>query len=99
MQCIELKELNSNLQEIIFYNSCDFSCDLTNWNIKDEGRKNFIFPEFILNSNSEVKIIVGEGIDNHKNLFWKNEEYVLTSTGDTIFLRDSDGKLVLWKNY
>ena len=99
MQCIELKELNPNIQEMIFYNSCDFSCDLTNWNIKDEGRKNFIFPEFILNSNSEVKIIVGEGIDNYKNLFWKNEEYVLTSTGDTIFLRDSEGKLVLWESY
>ena len=99
VECIELKNLNVKGQEIIFYNSCDFSCDLTNWNIKDEGRKNFIFPEFILNSNSEVKIIVDEGINNKENLYWEKEDYVLTATGDTIFLRDSDGKLVLWKSY
>lgn len=98
-ECIELKDLNVKAQEIIFYNKCDFDCSLNGWNIKDEGRKNFFFPEFILNRDKEVKIIVGEGINNEENLFWKNEEYVLTSTGDTIFLRDSKGKLILWESY
>ena len=98
MECIELKELNHNSQEIIFYNSCDFSCDLTNWNIKDEGRKNFVFPEFILNSKKSIKIKVGEGPDSENILYWK-EDYVWTNTGDTLFLRDPKGKLVLWESY
>lgn len=98
-ECIELKDLDVKDQEIIFHNKCNFPCDLTNWNIKDEGRKNFVFPEFVLNSNNEVKIIVGEGISNKENLFWDGEDYVWTNTGDTLFLRDSEGKLILWESY
>ena len=98
-ECIELKKFDPTNQEVIFYNKCSFSCELTNWNIKDEGRKNFIFPEFVLESEKQVKIIVGEGINNKYNLFWENEEYVWTNTGDTLFLRDSAGKLVLWESY
>jgi len=92
-ECVKLKEIIG--QEIILENVCDFSCDLNNWEIKDEGRKKFIFPEFIL--EKEVKIIVGEGENSDRELFWKGEEYVWTKTGDTIFLRDDEGKLVFWK--
>ena len=98
-ECIELKEFNHNNQEIVFYNQCNFSCDLTNWNIKDEGRKNFFFPTFILESKNQVKIIVKNELAANKNWFWRDENYVWTSTGDTLFLRDSEGKLVLWENY
>jgi len=30
---------------------------------------------------------------------WKKKDYVWTKTGDSLFLRDSKGKLVLWKSY
>jgi micrococcal nuclease len=95
--CVELRELNFKNQEIIFYNKCDFACDLENWEIKDEGRKKFIFGDFILGRNQEVKIIAANLTNSGNNLYWKNEEYVWTETGDTLFLRDDDGKLVLWK--
>jgi hypothetical protein len=94
--CIGLKFDN---QEVIFYNKCNFDCDLNGWTIKDEGRKKFVFKDFILDKDKEVKIIVGEGINNGNNLFWKGEDYVWTSTGDTLFLRDSEGRLVLWEMY
>jgi len=96
-ECIELKELNVKKQEIIFYNKCNFNCDLTNWRIKDEGRKNFIFGKFILENNKEVKIICENKTDSEGILYWKNEDYVWTETGDTLFLRDENGKLVLFK--
>ncbi|MBI2004448.1 thermonuclease family protein [Candidatus Pacearchaeota archaeon] len=98
-KCIELKELDYNSQEAVFYNSCNYNCNLNNWRIKDEGRKNFIFPNFNLNSKKEVVVKVGEGTDNSEILFWKGEEYVWTKTGDTLFLRDGNGKLVLWEGY
>jgi micrococcal nuclease len=97
--CIELKKLDYKSQEIIFYNKCNFDCDLKDWTIKDEGRKKFIFRDFILRRNNEIKIIAGEGINNKNTLFWKGEDYVWTSAGDTLFLRDDEGKLVLWENY
>ena len=97
--CIELKELNVKNQSIILHNNCSFSCDLTGWNIKDEGRKNFFFANFILGNKEDVKIIVGNKSNSENVLYWTREDYVWTSTGDTLFLRDEKGKLVLWKNY
>lgn len=97
--CIQLNELNYKTQEVVFYNKCDFNCDLSNWKIKDEGRKNFVFPEFILPPKSELKIIVGNKTSNKKELFWTDEDYVWTKTGDSLFLRDSEGRLVLWRSY
>jgi len=97
--CIGIKEFDYLNEKIVFQNKCDFDCDLTKWKIKDEGRKNFVFQEFVLKSKNEVKINVGEGINTEKNLFWKNEQYVWTKSGDSLFLRDSDDKLVLWESY
>ncbi len=97
--CIELKELDIKKQEVILYNNCSFSCNLNKWTIKDEGRKKFIFNGFILNSKKEVKIIVGNKTNSNDMLYWNDEEYVWTSSGDTLFLRDEQGKLVLWRNY
>ena len=97
--CIKLKEFNYADEIITLYNQCNFDCDLTSWNIKDEGRKNFVFPDFILNSNNPVEIIVGEGINSNDELFWTGEEYVWTRSGDTLFLRDENGGLVLWEGY
>jgi len=97
--CILLKELNYKTQEVEFYNQCNFNCDLSRWKIKDEGRNNIIFPEFILNSKSNVKIIVGNETNNNEELFWKGKNYIWTKTGDTLFLRDKNGKLILWERY
>ncbi len=95
--CVVLKKLDVNGQEIVLFNKCSFKCDLSGWRIKDEGRKNFVFPDFVL--DKEVSIKVEAGKDSEDVLYWKGKEYVWTETGDTIFLRDADGKLVLWWGY
>ena len=97
--CITLSKFDYKNQEVIFYNKCNFDCDLTGWNIKDEGRKNFVFEDFMLKQGRQVNIIVGEGVDNSDVLFWNDEDYVWTSSGDTLFLRDAWGGLVLWESY
>lgn len=98
-KCIQLRELNVKTQETIFYNQCDFSCDLTNWEIKDEGRKKFVFPKFILDAKKEITIKISEEKIDEDVLTWKRKDYVWTKTGDTLFLRDDSGKLVLWESY
>ena len=98
-ECIELKSLDIAEQKIILENKCNFQCELTNWEIKDEGRKKFVFPKFVLDSNTEVGIIIGNKTDTSEELFWKNEEYVWTRSGDTLFLRDKEGRLMLWEGY
>jgi micrococcal nuclease len=96
--CISLQEINYNKQKIVLKNICGINCNLTSWEIKDEGRKKFIFPEFILESNREIAIIVGKN-QTEGTLLWKRGDYVWTKTGDTIFLRDKEKKVVLWKSY
>jgi len=97
--CIKLKKFDYENEIIILKNICNFNCELTNWGIKDEGRKNFVFPEFVLKDGEKVEILVGEGKDDEYTLYWKGETYVWTSSGDTLFLRDDEGKLVLWESY
>lgn len=98
-RCIELKSLDIAEQKIILANKCNFQCDLSSWNLKDEGRKKFVFPRFTIDSNAEISVIVGNKTNTNEELFWKNEEYVWTRGGDSIFLRDYEGKLVLWESY
>ena len=98
-ECIELREFDYKNQKVVLENNCNFSCDLTSLEIKDEGRKKFIFPEFTLQPNKQVYILIGEGENTKDTLFWAGEDYVWTRTGDSLFLRDEEGKLVLWESY
>ena len=87
-KCIVSEQFGYN-KNLILYNSCDFDCNLNGWSVKDEGRKKFIFENFTLKSGKEIEITSED--------FGK--DYVWTRTGDTMFLRDSDGKLVIWGRY
>lgn len=95
--CIEITEWDYKKEIVELENTCNFYCELTNWTIKDEGRKVFTFPSFVLKDS--VIIETGEGEDTQETLFWKGENYVWTETGDSLFLRDNNGKLVLWQSY
>lgn len=98
-ECIELKGLDVKSQNVILYNNCSFDCSLNSWTIKDEGRKKFVFGDFTLMGNKEISIIVGNKTNTNEVLYWKGENYVWTQTGDALFLRDEEGRLVLWYNY
>jgi endonuclease YncB( thermonuclease family) len=95
--CIFIKEFDVKNQKVVFSNKCSFECELKDWTIKDEGRKVFTFPDFSL--DNEVTIAIGNTSNTDNILYWKGEDYVWTNTGDTLFLRDDKGKLVLWKKY
>ncbi|MGY4884379.1 MAG: thermonuclease family protein [Nanobdellota archaeon] len=87
-ECIEIHKFGPE-EDLILYNSCDFNCNLSKWSIKDEGRKRFVFSDFILKSNNQVTITAEDF----------GQDYVWTNTGDTMFLRDEKGELVLWETY
>jgi hypothetical protein len=87
--CIELEEWGYN-KDTIIYNMCDKNCNLERWSIKDEGRKLLIFEDtFILKP--------GQGAQITADAF--GVTYVWTKTGDSIFIRDDEGKLVLFDSY
>jgi micrococcal nuclease len=97
-KCIKLKELNVASQRVVLYNECSFECNLKNWEIKDEGRKKFVLSA-IIKPQKEISIIVGEGENKENTLFWTKQPYVWTKTGDSLFLRDEKGNLVVYYNF
>ena len=80
--CIEIHKFGPD-EDLILYNSCSFNCNLTGWSVKDEGRKKFVFEDFVLKSNNQVTLTAADF----------NQTYVWTNTGDTIFMRDKKGDL------
>ena len=96
-ECIEVGKFEE--QTVLFRNICEYDCSFDDWEIKDEGRKKFVFEDFVLRAGEEITVEVGEGINSDGILFWTNQDYVWTNTGDTLFLRDGEGMLVLWREY
>jgi len=88
-KCLVLKEWNIKSQRVILKNICENSLNLKDWSIKDEGRKKYTFQNTVLNSGDEIALFPSD---------W-NVTYVWTSTGDSIFIRDKEGKLVFWDSY
>lgn len=96
-KCIILEEFNVRLQKIVFVNNCNFICNLEGWTVKDEGRKKFVFENLFLDSSDKIEIRAGNSAIPG-SLHWK-ESYVWTNSGDSLFLRDENNKLILWKSY
>lgn len=87
--CIILEEWNIKTQEVVLKNVCSNSVNISDWSVKDEGRKVYFFENKILNSGEEVSLFPEDF----------NKKYVWTKTGDSIFIRDAEMKLVYWENY
>jgi hypothetical protein len=81
--CVELEGLDIKEQKVVFYNKCDFDCDLSDWEIKEEGRGKMVLKDDIKKKNY---------LDIKTKNMWER-------TGDTLFLRDNEGKLVLYYSY
>jgi micrococcal nuclease len=107
-ECVELFEWDIKNQKVVLRNVCENSCDLSKWSIKDEGRKKFVLGSgFALGSGNRVEVVVGDEVDSVslgdsgdvEIIYWEGKNYVWTEGGDTMFLRDASGGLVLWESY
>jgi len=98
-KCISLEELDPIKERVIIKNNCDFVCNISGWSIKDEGRKSFIFKETFILPMKVVLVYVSSKQKDIEGILWNRTDSVWTDSGDTLFLRDSKGDLVLWENY
>jgi micrococcal nuclease len=99
--CIKVSELDYINEKVVLKNSCSrIECSLDGWYVKDEGRKKYFFEEkVVLKSGGEIVLFSGEGKNKDNLLFWNRKDYVWTDSGDTIFVYDDKGELVVWKSY
>ncbi|MFB6246319.1 MAG: thermonuclease family protein [Candidatus Pacearchaeota archaeon] len=100
-KCIELAKFDHENERVVFKNTCSKTCSLNGWRIEDEGGKKFVFENLVLDSGEKVAVVSGNGTysGSGKLVEWREHDYVWTYTGDTLFLRDAEGDLVLWESY
>jgi micrococcal nuclease len=74
---------------LLIRNLCFSEFDLQGYSIKDEGRKKHVFSEKVLRSG-EVVILSSSDF---------GKDYVWTQSGDSIFVRNIEGKLIYFDSY
>lgn len=95
-KCIRITSVDLSTEHVFLKNHCSFTCDLTEWTLKDEGRKRFSFPEVNVPGGKGLDIVVTkENISSTPTtLYWGRKDYVWTRTGDSAFLLDREEYLV-----
>lgn len=68
---------------------CSKNFNLKGYSVKDEGRKKYVFSDKILKENESVTLISKDF----------NKTYVWTNSGDSVFVRDKNNKLIYFNTY
>ncbi len=103
---------NLNGEYVVLMNTCpDRSCDMGGWTVKDESSRDpYVFPDgFVLQSQSTATLHTGCGTDlttgTDMDLYWCSSGYNCNAIwnnnqpGDTLYLRNAEGALVLEYGY
>lgn len=90
---------NLNDEYVIFRNTCSQPIDMMDWTVKDEANHVYTFPSFVLESHAEVTLYTGRGTDTKIELYWCSSGAIWNNNGDTLFLRNANGELVLSYSY
>ena len=80
---------------IVIENREDIAVDLTGWTVSDEANHRYLLPSFILRAKAAVTLRTCLGKNTESELFWGSRSPIWNNDGDTIFIRDSEGQLVL----
>jgi len=95
---------NLNDEYVTFGNKCSYSISMGSWTVKDETASHiYSIPSFAFQSGETFTLYTGTGTNTNSALYWgrTSGDYaaIWNNGGDTLFLRDSNGNLVLSKSY
>ncbi len=91
---------NLNGEYIVFRNEGTEPLDLSGWTVKDEADHTYQFPTgFTLAPSEEVTLYSGSGSDTDTELYWGSEGAIWNNSGDTIFVYDESGSVILERSY
>ena len=90
---------NLNDEYVKIKNSCDYALSLKGWTMKDEATHLYTFPAFMLTSTAMVTIFTGSGTNTPDYLYWNSSTAIWNNDGDTLYLWDEEGNLVLDYHY
>ena len=84
-----------NDEYVVIVNRGAKPLDMTGWKLLDESNNDYLFPNFILAPDSKVTIPTGTGKNTATELYWGGQRPIWNNDGDTIFIKNSEGRLVL----
>jgi micrococcal nuclease len=93
--------VNLNEEWVRFTNRGDDDVDLTGWLVADESSSHrYTFDDLTLAPGDSVTLFTGCGDDDDTERHWCNRDSaVWNNSGDTVFLRDLDGNIVVSETY
>ncbi len=80
---------------IVIENREDAPLDRTGWTVSDEANHRYLFPNFTLKAKAAVWLRTCLGRNTESELFWGSRNSIWNNDGDTIFMRDTEGQLIL----
>jgi micrococcal nuclease len=86
---------NLNDEFIVIENRGQHPMELNGWTVSDAANHRYLFANFTLAPKAKVTLRTGLGVPAERELFWGSRRPVWNNKGDTIFIRDSQGYLVL----
>jgi len=91
---------NLNDEYVVFRNTCSQPIDMTGWTVEDAAHHVYNFPSFVLEGDVEVTLYTGCGTNTKTELYWCSSSAIWNNEGgDTLFLRNANGELVLSYSY
>ena len=95
---------NNNLNDewVEIANIGSVAIDLTGWGVKDESATHrYLFPNgYVLAAGASVRLHTGCGTDSELWLYWCNTgSAIWNNTGDTVFVLDPSGNIIVSKSY
>jgi micrococcal nuclease len=95
--CVKLVDLKIVGEEkVILKNECSFSIQLKGWSVEDESHNRFLFPSYVFKPNEVIEIYSTNKVARFS---FKKKFPIWNKEGDSLFLRDSQGLLVLFYRY
>lgn len=91
---------NKNLQDEFFAirNGCGERIEARGWSVRNTFNT-FKIPDFSMEPGSEMKIISGAGENSGTETFLSSERPIWNNKGDTLYLKDGRGSVILSKSY
>ena len=86
-------EINKKEEYVVIEDSCESNFE--GWSVKDETTKRYVFDKDV---GTRIKVFSGKGVDNETEVYWGRGN-VWNDDKDSIFIRDSGGKLVFYDSY
>lgn len=81
---------------VVIRNRGSNAVNMTGWSLLDESNNHrYLFPNFVLSEGAKVTVRTGLGKNTATDLYWGSRRAIWNDKGDTIFIKDADGRLVL----